>query len=79
MALHLPGFTHDHSHADLVGRVVVVSVETVAIVDGLGGAAAPVAIAGRPHPPSPSPVFDGSPSGRGEKSLFAPRIGSPSP
>ena len=38
MALHLPGFTHDHSHADLVGRVVVVSVETVAIVDGPGGA-----------------------------------------
>ena len=37
MALHLPGFTHDHSHADLVGRVVVVSVETVAIVDGLAG------------------------------------------
>ena len=37
MALHLPGFTHDHSHADLVGRVVAVSVETVAIVDGLAG------------------------------------------
>ena len=36
-ALHLPGFTHDHSHADLVGRVVVVSVDTVAIVDGLAG------------------------------------------
>ena len=36
-ALHLPGFTHDHSHADLVGRVVAVSVETVAIVDGLAG------------------------------------------
>ncbi len=27
--------SHDHSHADLVGRVVAVSVETVAIVDGL--------------------------------------------
>ena len=36
-ALHLPGFTHDHSHADLVGRVGAVSVETVAIVDGLAG------------------------------------------
>ncbi len=33
----LPGFTHDHSHADLVGRVVAVSVETVRIVDGLAG------------------------------------------
>ena len=37
MALHLPGFTRDHSPADLVGRVVAVSVETVTIVDGLAG------------------------------------------
>jgi len=37
MALHLPGFTRDHSHADLVGRVVAVNVETVKIVDGLAG------------------------------------------
>ena len=37
MALHLPGFTRDHSPADLVGRVVAVSVESVAIVDGLAG------------------------------------------
>ena len=37
MALHLPGFTRDHSHAVLVGRVVAVSVEAVKIVDGLAG------------------------------------------
>ena len=35
MVLHLPGFTHDHSHADQVGRVVALSVATVKIVDGL--------------------------------------------